>query len=109
MTITADELLITEALHKRHARQRDLAREIAAINDLARAMVRRPDALQRRFVELALDLCRAGSDGWQQIARGFCLTRMKGKGPNGYSRTSLSVNRPLKPGSKRWLEVFDRP
>ena len=37
MTITADELLITEALHKRPARQRDLAREIAAINDLARA------------------------------------------------------------------------
>ena len=63
MTITADELLITEALHKRPARQRDLAREIAAINDLARAMVRRPDALQRRFVELALDLCRAGSAG----------------------------------------------
>jgi hypothetical protein len=47
--------------------------------------------------------------GWQQIARGFCLTRMKGKGPDGYSRTSLSVNRPLKPGSERWLEVFDRP
>jgi signal transduction histidine kinase/CheY-like chemotaxis protein len=63
MTITADELLITEALHKRPARQRDLAREIAAINDLARGMVRRPDALQRRFVELALDLCRAGSAG----------------------------------------------
>jgi signal transduction histidine kinase/CheY-like chemotaxis protein len=63
MTITADELLITEALHKRPARQRDLAREIAAINDLARDMVRRPDALQRRFVELALNLCRAGSAG----------------------------------------------
>ena len=63
MTITADELLITEALHKRPARQRDLAREIAAINDLARGMVRRPDALQRSFVELALDLCRAGSAG----------------------------------------------
>ena len=46
--------------------------------------------------------------GWQQIARGFCLTRMRGKGPNGYSRTFLSVNRPLKPGSKRSLEVFDR-
>jgi signal transduction histidine kinase/CheY-like chemotaxis protein len=44
-------------------RQRDLAREVAAINDLARGMVRRPDALQRRFVELALDLCRAGSAG----------------------------------------------
>ena len=57
MTITADH----QALHKRPARQRDLAREIAAINDLARGMVRRPDALQRRFVELALDLCRAGS------------------------------------------------
>src|SRR5439155_894602 len=26
-------------------------------------MVRQPDALQRRFVELALDLCRAGSAG----------------------------------------------
>jgi signal transduction histidine kinase/CheY-like chemotaxis protein len=63
MTITSDELLITEALHKRPARPRDLAREIAAINDLARGMVRRPDALQRRFVELALDLCRAGSAG----------------------------------------------
>jgi len=29
MTITADELLITWALHKRPARQCDLAREIA--------------------------------------------------------------------------------
>src|SRR3984893_14470798 len=51
------------ALHRRPPRQRDLAREVAAINDLARGMVRRPDALQRRFVELALDLGRAGSAG----------------------------------------------
>jgi len=78
MTITADELLITEALHKRPARQRDLAREIAAINDLARGMVRRPDALQRRFVELALDLCRAGSAGISMLEeeeRGASLFR----------------------------------
>src|SRR5271169_4418207 len=65
MTITADELLITEALHNRPPRRRDLAREIEAINDLARGMVRQPDTLQRRFVELALDLCRAGS-AWNQ-------------------------------------------
>ena len=42
MTITADELLITEALHNRPPRRRDLAREIEAINDLARGMVRPP-------------------------------------------------------------------
>jgi hypothetical protein len=59
MTITADELLITEALHNRPARRRDLAREIEAINDLARGMVRQPDALQRRFVELARSTCVA--------------------------------------------------
>src|ERR1700730_1238563 len=78
MTITADELLITEALHKRPDRHRDLAREIAAINDLARGMVRRPDALQRRFVELALDLCRAGSAGISMLEeeeRGASLFR----------------------------------
>jgi len=70
MTITADELLITEALHKRPVRPRDLAREIEAMNDLACGMVRQPDALQRRFVELALDLCRAGSAGISMLEEG---------------------------------------
>ena len=70
MTITVDELLITEALQNRPARRRDLAREIKAINDLARGMVRQPDALQRRFVELALDLCRAGSAGISMLEEG---------------------------------------
>jgi signal transduction histidine kinase/CheY-like chemotaxis protein len=70
MTITVDELLITEALQNRPARQRDLAREIKAINDLARGMVRQPDALQRRFVELALDLCGAGSAGISMLEEG---------------------------------------
>jgi len=70
MTITADELLITEALHNRPPRRRDLAREIEAINNLARGMVRQPDALQRRFVELALDLCRAGSAGISMLEEG---------------------------------------
>ena len=70
MTITADKLLITEALHRRLARPRDLAREIEAMNDLACGMVRQPDALQRRFVELALDLCRAGSAGISMLEEG---------------------------------------
>ena len=70
MTITADKLLITEALHRRLARPRDLAREIQAMNDLACGMVRQPDALQRRFVELALDLCRAGSAGISMLEEG---------------------------------------
>ena len=70
MTITGDELLITEALYNRPAQRRDLAREIEAINDLARDMVRQPDALQRRFVELALDLCRAGSAGISMLEEG---------------------------------------
>jgi signal transduction histidine kinase/CheY-like chemotaxis protein len=70
MTITANELLITEALNQRAARPRDLSREITAINDLARGMVRQPKALQRRFVELALDLCRAGSAGISMLEDG---------------------------------------
>jgi signal transduction histidine kinase len=70
MTIISDELLITEALYERTARPRDLARELDAINDLARRMVRQPDALQRRFVELALDLCRAGSAGISLLEKG---------------------------------------
>src|SRR5207302_10043931 len=70
MTITADKLLITEALHRRLVRPRDLAREIQAMNDLACGMVRQPDALQRRFVELALDLCRAGSAGISMLEEG---------------------------------------
>jgi two-component sensor histidine kinase len=70
MTITANELLITEALNQRAARPRDLSREVTAINDLARGMVRQPKALQRRFVELALDLCRAGSAGISMLEDG---------------------------------------
>ena len=70
MTIISDELLITESLYERTAQPRDLARELDAINDLARRMVRQPDALQRRFVELALDLCRAGSAGISLLEKG---------------------------------------
>ena len=40
MTITVDERLITEALHNRPPRRRDFDREIEAINNLARGMVR---------------------------------------------------------------------
>src|SRR5690349_20478537 len=70
MTITSDELLITEALYERPARPRDLAREMDVINDLARRMVRQPEALQHRFVELALDLCQAGSAGISLLEQG---------------------------------------
>ena len=70
MKIVSDELLITEALYDRTARPRDLARELDAINDLARRMVRQPDALQHRFAELALDLCRAGSAGISLLEKG---------------------------------------
>jgi hypothetical protein len=54
----------------RRARARDLAREIEGVNDLACGMVRQPDALQRRFVELAFDLCRAGSAGISMLEEG---------------------------------------
>ena len=77
MKIVSDELLITEALYERTARPRDLARELDAINDLARRMVRQSDALQHRFVELALDLCRAGSAGISLLEKEGGETRFR--------------------------------
>jgi len=57
------DLLITDELRRRPAREPDLEREAAAIQDLSALMLASPNAAVGRFVELALDLCGAGSAG----------------------------------------------
>lgn len=59
----ADEILITEALAVRSTRRPDHGAENRCLNELARTMVERPAGMYQHFVELALELCAAGSAG----------------------------------------------
>lgn len=57
------DLLITDQLATRSRRQPDHAAEARAMHELSALLGELPEALQRRFVDFAVDLCRAGSAG----------------------------------------------
>jgi len=62
-TGTLTDVLITDELTRRPPRRPDHEAENRALRQLARSMARRPDALLQKLVDIALELCRAGTAG----------------------------------------------
>jgi two-component sensor histidine kinase len=62
-TATAEEILVTDQLFTRPRRLPDHATESRALHELGALMGELPDTLYQRFVELAVELCAAGSAG----------------------------------------------
>ncbi len=60
---SVDDVLITKELARRESRPPDYAAENRAINELAREIANSPQTLLQRLVNLALELCGAGSAG----------------------------------------------
>jgi two-component sensor histidine kinase len=102
-----DQVLITEELRRRPARRPDHAAELQAMNELALALVDcdDPEALYRKFAEIALNLCRAGSAGvsllevaesgavfrWVALAGRFALY-VGGQTPRHFSPCGLCID-----------------
>ncbi|OKH31800.1 hypothetical protein NIES2119_27925 [[Phormidium ambiguum] IAM M-71] len=62
-TITEADVLITEVLASRSAREPDLAAENEALRTLAQHLTDEPQSLLKNLVRMALDLCRADTVG----------------------------------------------
>lgn len=61
--VILDEVVITEELSHRATRLPNLHSENQALHALARQLVKKPEIMLQNLVELALDLCQAGSAG----------------------------------------------
>ena len=61
--------LLSDALLERPTRVRDQAAELRAFQDLSKLVVSNPSAAVQRFLDLAVDLCSAGSAGWSRLGR----------------------------------------
>ena len=79
-------------------------------------MVRQPDALQHRFVELAFDLCRAGSAGISMLEEGergeplFRWTALAGEfAPYISGRATSSRQKSGSHRTPRWRELDSNP
>jgi two-component sensor histidine kinase len=57
------DVLITQLLRNRPARDPDLAQEVRAFHELSTLIMRSPDQAVQHFLNLALELCQAGSAG----------------------------------------------
>ncbi|MEW6496021.1 MAG: GAF domain-containing protein, partial [Cyanobacteriota bacterium] len=62
-TVTLDDVVITEELSRRSLRPPNLQAENQAMHTLARQMVNQPETIIRGLVDMALDLCNAGTAG----------------------------------------------
>ncbi len=60
---TLDDVVITEELSHRATRLPNLHLENQGLHTLARQLVKKPEIMLQNLVELALDLCQAGSAG----------------------------------------------
>ncbi|MBD2309371.1 response regulator [Chroococcidiopsis sp. FACHB-1243] len=61
--ITLNNILITEELSRRSPRPPNLLLENQALHTLARQLVNQPEAMLQSLVDIALDLCNAGTAG----------------------------------------------
>ena len=61
--ITLEDVLVTEALRRRPAQDPDYPAEIAALQTLARCLAEEPAGMLPRLLEIAIDLCGAGTAG----------------------------------------------
>lgn len=62
-SISLDDVLITSELRKRGQRRSHQRRTAAALQELAKQVEKRPSDVLPRFVELAMEICEAGSAG----------------------------------------------
>jgi hypothetical protein len=61
--VTLDDILITEELSRRSPRPPNLLSENQALHTLARQLVNQPETMLQSLVDIALDLCCAGTAG----------------------------------------------
>ncbi|HEY9736824.1 MAG TPA: PAS domain S-box protein, partial [Trichocoleus sp.] len=62
-SVTLDDVLITEVLAQRVPRTSNLQAEIQALHALARQLAEQPQTMLQTLVEVAKDLCQAGTAG----------------------------------------------
>ncbi|MCP6762314.1 MAG: ATP-binding protein [Fischerella sp. CENA71] len=62
-TITLEDIVITEELSHRNPRTANLVQENQALHALARQLVNTPETMLQSLVDMALELCVAGSTG----------------------------------------------
>jgi PAS domain S-box-containing protein len=65
--VSPAEVLITDQLASRKRKQPDLAAEVAAFRELSALLIQSPERAVKRFLELAIALCDAGSSGLSLI------------------------------------------
>src|ERR1700726_4738997 len=63
------DLLVTGLLASRASRRANLGAEIKAFHELSQLMLAEPERAVQRFVELALELCGAGTAGLSVCAK----------------------------------------
>ncbi|RUR72687.1 ATP-binding protein [Chlorogloeopsis fritschii PCC 9212] len=62
-TVTLKDIVITEELSRRNPRSANLLKENQALHALARQLVNQPQTMLQTLVDIALDLCNAGTAG----------------------------------------------
>ena len=66
-SIAPRDILITDALRQRPTRSNSRIAQIRAFHDLSRLIMSSPEAAVQRFLDLAVELCDAGSAGWSRL------------------------------------------
>jgi PAS domain S-box-containing protein len=106
LTVTLEDILITPELPRRRSRAPDYVAENRALVALAREMATNPKNLPQKLVDLALELCRAGTAGisllksdsegeyfsWVALA-GMYAPRVGGRTPRNFSPCGTTLDR----------------
>lgn len=66
-SIAPCDLLDTEALRQRPTRSNSRIAQLRAFHDLSKLIMSSPEAAVQRFLDLAVELCDAGSAGWSRL------------------------------------------
>ena len=66
--IASRDILITEVLRQRPTRSNSRIAQVRAFRDLSKLVMISPEAAVQRFLDLAIELCDAGSAGWSRLA-----------------------------------------
>src|SRR5580704_15976166 len=104
--VTLEDILITPELSRRRSRAPDYAAENRALTALAREMATNPKNLPQTLVDLALELCRAGTAGisllktdtegeyfaWEALA-GVYAPRVGSRTPRNFSPCGTTLDR----------------
>jgi hypothetical protein len=104
--VTLEDVLITSELSRRRSRAPNYSAENRALVTLAREMATKPKNLPQKLVDLALELCRAGTAGisllktdaegeyfsWEALA-GVYDPRVGGRTPRNFSPCGTTLDR----------------